>query len=382
MIPREQAAKSQEPLLETVSQSDRIAFDEPTFQRLIAVERKRTERTKAPFVLMLLEVSSQLSDAKRRKTLDAIIHALVGACRDTDLVGWYREGITAGVMFTGLMDTDKSSILTAILNRVSTALRDELTFEQFSQSNITFHFFPDDWEGDGSGPQSNSALYPDIESREKRGRGALLAKRVIDVMGSGAILLLCSPILIGLALAVRLTSRGPILFRQIRVGQFGKNFTFLKFRSMYVNNDSSVHEKYVRKLIESSAVESTQRAGKAGIFKLTNDSRITPIGRFIRRSSLDELPQLINVLKGDMSLVGPRPPIPYELAAYQTWHRRRVLEVRPGITGLWQVTGRSTVKFDEMVRLDLRYATSWSPWMDLKILLMTPLAVIKGSGAY
>ena len=114
------------------------------------------------------------------------------------------------------------------------------------------------------------------------------------------------------------------------------------------------------------------------MYKLTNDKRITPIGKFLRQTSLDELPQLINVLKGDMSLVGPRPPIPYELAAYQTWHRRRVLEVKPGITGLWQVTG-SRVKFDEMVRLDLRYATSWTPWLDLKILIRTPVAVIKGA---
>jgi lipopolysaccharide/colanic/teichoic acid biosynthesis glycosyltransferase len=118
------------------------------------------------------------------------------------------------------------------------------------------------------------------------------------------------------------------------------------------------------------------------VYKITNDKRITPIGKFLRRTSLDELPQFLNVLWGDMSLVGPRPPIPYELAAYQTWHRRRLLDVKPGITGLWQVTGRSTVKFDEMVRLDLRYATSWTPWLDLRILLQTPLAVIKGSGAY
>jgi lipopolysaccharide/colanic/teichoic acid biosynthesis glycosyltransferase len=123
-------------------------------------------------------------------------------------------------------------------------------------------------------------------------------------------------------------------------------------------------------------------SGQKGVYKLTNDKRITPVGKFLRRTSLDELPQLLNVLSGDMSLVGPRPPIPYELATYQTWHRRRVLEVKPGITGLWQVTGRSRVKFDEMVRLDLRYATSWTPWLDLKILLQTPLAVIRGSGAY
>jgi lipopolysaccharide/colanic/teichoic acid biosynthesis glycosyltransferase len=118
------------------------------------------------------------------------------------------------------------------------------------------------------------------------------------------------------------------------------------------------------------------------VFKLTKDRRITPVGNFLRRSSLDELPQLLNVLKGDMSLVGPRPPIPYELAVYQTWHRRRLLEVKPGITGLWQVMGRSQVSFDEMVRLDLRYAMTWTIWMDLRILLRTPMAVIRGSGAY
>jgi lipopolysaccharide/colanic/teichoic acid biosynthesis glycosyltransferase len=118
------------------------------------------------------------------------------------------------------------------------------------------------------------------------------------------------------------------------------------------------------------------------VYKLKDDKRITRVGKFLRRTSLDELPQFINVLMGQMSLVGPRPAIPYELAAYQTWHRRRVLEAKPGITGVWQIAGRSRVRFDEMVRMDLRYAMAWSPWLDLKILLLTPLAVIRGSGAY
>jgi lipopolysaccharide/colanic/teichoic acid biosynthesis glycosyltransferase len=148
---------------------------------------------------------------------------------------------------------------------------------------------------------------------------------------------------------------------------------------MYVNNDHSVHREFVTKLINK---EERADLKSDTVYKLTSDKRITPIGKFLRKTSLDELPQFFNVLCGDMSLVGPRPPIPYELAAYQTWHRRRLLEVKPGITGLWQVTGRSTVDFDEMVRLDLRYATSWSPWLDVKILLRTPLAVIRGCGAY
>ena len=119
-----------------------------------------------------------------------------------------------------------------------------------------------------------------------------------------------------------------------------------------------------------------------GVYKLTNDRRVTRVGKFLRRTSLDELPQLFNVLQGTMSLVGPRPAIPYEVEAYETWHRRRLLEVKPGITGSWQVSGRSRVKFDEMVRLDLQYAKSWSPWMDINILMRTPRAVIGGNGAH
>jgi len=177
-----------------------------------------------------------------------------------------------------------------------------------------------------------------------------------------------------------LTSRGPILFRQQRIGEHGTAFTFLKFRSMYVNNDASKHKEYVRQLIAGEAAKHTNGAGE-GIFKLTNDPRITPVGNFLRRTSLDELPQFINVLRGDMSLVGPRPPVPYEVEAYATWHRRRLLEAKPGITGLWQVEGRSRVGFDDMVRLDLRYARNCSPWLDLKILVQTPKAVIAGNGA-
>ena len=151
---------------------------------------------------------------------------------------------------------------------------------------------------------------------------------------------------------------------------------------MHVNNDPSVHKEYVTKLIAGQAEREGSNGNGKGVYKLTNDRRITPVGKFLRRTSLDELPQFLNVLRGDMSLVGPRPAIPYEVAAYETWHRRRVLEVKPGITGSWQVNGRSRVKFNEMVRLDLQYAKSWSPWMDINILMRTPRAVIRGDGAY
>ena len=194
-------------------------------------------------------------------------------------------------------------------------------------------------------------------------------------------LILSAPLFLMIALAIKVSSKGPVLFKQKRVGLYGQQFTFLKFRSMYVDTDYSVHKEFVTKFIaDETEGQSLNGEGKR-LYKLTADKRISRVGRFLRSTSMDELPQLLNVLKGEMSLVGPRPPIPYEVAVYETWHRRRVLEAKPGITGLWQVTARSSVKFDEMVRLDLRYSATWSPWLDLKILLQTPFAVIKGTGA-
>jgi lipopolysaccharide/colanic/teichoic acid biosynthesis glycosyltransferase len=151
---------------------------------------------------------------------------------------------------------------------------------------------------------------------------------------------------------------------------------------MHVNNDAREHREYVKKLIAGTAERQRSSGQSGGVYKLIKDPRITRLGSLLRRSSLDELPQFLNVLQGNMSLVGPRPPVPYEVEAYDIWHRRRLLEAKPGITGLWQINGRSRVKFDEMVRLDLRYAQSWSPWMDIQILLRTPVAVVLGAGAH
>ncbi len=359
---------------------ERRDLDEESFRRVIAVERKRTERSKAPFVLMLLEVANQNSE-RATQALESSMSVLLAASRDTDLVGWYKEKTTIGALFTGLVASDKSTVLTTILSRVSNSLRGELSFEQFNLINISLHYYPDDWDQDGPGRPSNPALYPDLSNRANGKQPLLILKRAIDVIGGLILSLICLPFCALIAIAIKATSKGPILFRQMRVGQHGRQFVFLKFRSMYADNDHSVHREYVTKLINNETPAGSARKPDT-VYKLTGDKRITPIGRFLRRTSLDELPQFLNVLRGDMSLVGPRPPIPYELAAYQTWHRRRLLEVKPGVTGLWQVTGRSTVDFDAMVRLDLKYAIAWSPWLDIKILLRTPLAVIRGSGAY
>jgi exopolysaccharide biosynthesis polyprenyl glycosylphosphotransferase len=204
-------------------------------------------------------------------------------------------------------------------------------------------------------------------------------KRVVDVAGSLALLLLLSPLFATIAMLLKLTSPGPVLFRQTRIGQTAKPFTMLKFRTMRADADPGLHHEFVTRFIKSSA--QLHPAGRKAVFKLTNDPRVTPVGRVLRKTSLDELPQLWNVLRGDMSLVGPRPPLPYEVEQYRPWHWRRVLDAKPGITGLWQVTGRSRTTFDEMVRLDLRYVRSRSLWTDIKILLATPRAVLSGKGA-
>jgi lipopolysaccharide/colanic/teichoic acid biosynthesis glycosyltransferase len=361
-------------------ESERRVLDEESFRRVIAIERKRTERSKAPFVLMLLEVTNQSAE-KAASPLETVMSVLLATSRDTDLVGWYKSKTTIGALFTGLVAGDKSSILMTILSRATNTLRDELSFEQFNLINISLHYYPDDWDENGPGRPSNPALYPDLSTQASGKKPLLILKRGLDIVGGLILSLLCLPFCVLIAILIKATSKGPVLFRQMRVGQHGRQFVFLKFRSMYVDNDHSIHREYVTKLINNETPAGV--AAKPGtVFKLTSDKRITPVGRFLRKTSLDELPQFLNVLCGEMSLVGPRPPIPYELAAYQTWHRRRLLEVKPGITGLWQVTGRSTVDFDAMVRLDLKYATSWSPWLDIKILLRTPLAVIRGSGAY
>jgi lipopolysaccharide/colanic/teichoic acid biosynthesis glycosyltransferase len=352
---------------------------EEVFRRMISLERKRSERTQRPFILLLMDTGRAEATAKNGRILLDILSALQAATRETDVMGWYETNSAVGVMFTEIT-LENNLILSTILGRISDVLRGRLTTEQFSQIKFSFHLFPEEWDSNNPERQSNPTLYPDLHKRDGNNRLGRALKRGMDILGSLVLLILLSPVFFVIAAAVKLTSRGPILFRQKRIGEHGTAFTFLKFRSMYVNNDASQHKEYVRQLIAGQAAKQTNDAGE-GIFKLTNDPRITSVGNFLRRSSLDELPQFINVLRGDMSLVGPRPPVPYEVEAYATWHRRRLLEAKPGITGLWQVQGRSRVGFDDMVRLDLRYARHSSPWLDLKILVQTPRAVIAGNGA-
>jgi lipopolysaccharide/colanic/teichoic acid biosynthesis glycosyltransferase len=370
------------PPSKVASAGEREVLNEEAFQRMVAVERKRTERSRKPFLLMLLDADNHQGPEKNVKALNNILAALLPSTRETDVIGWYKNRVAVGVIFTGLLVDDKNAILSTMLTRVSTTLRGSLTFDQFNQVSISFHFFPDEWDHDVSGRPSNPALYPDLSSRDNDKRSLLSIKRLMDIAGSTTALIMCSPLFLITAVAIKASSKGPVFFRQQRVGQYGRQFTFLKFRSMHANSDPSVHKEYVMRLIAGQAGREASNGPSESVYKLTNDRRVTRVGKFLRRTSLDELPQFLNVLRGDMSLVGPRPPIPYEVAAYETWHRSRVLEVKPGITGSWQVKGRSRVKFDEMVRLDLQYARSWSPWLDINILVRTPAAVLRGDGAH
>lgn len=201
--------------------------------------------------------------------------------------------------------------------------------------------------------------------------GQLIAKRAIDALVATVVLAIGLIPMGAIALAIRASSDGPILFRQSRVGKDGRHFTLVKFRCM-VNGAEELRAELMR--LHDGTVDPR-------LFKLRNDPRLTRIGRLLRRWSLDELPQFWHVLKGEMSLVGPRPQLPAEVAVYDEWHHQR-LQVTPGLTGLWQVNGRSNLSFDEMVRLDLYYAEHWSPWLDIKIVLRTVPAVLLGRGAY
>lgn len=342
------------------------------FVRTLALERKRAERSRQCFVLMLLESAALMNGTG---ALEIIVESLGRCTRETDIKGWYKACSVIGVVFTEIGSSSGRAAANVLSEKVNGALGSVLSAEQMRGIRISFHLYPEDWENGGHGCPLDPALYPDLLSGPDPRKHARLVKRCMDVAGSLGALLLLSPALAAIALLIKLTSKGPVLFKQTRIGQHGRRFTFLKFRSMYENGDQRIHEEHVKGLISGKRRQQVAH-------KLKDDPRVTPLGKILRKTSLDELPQFLNVLSGEMSLVGPRPPIAYEYLAYEPWHRRRLLAVKPGITGPWQVEGRSRVKFEDMVRMDLNYASSWSFWTDLKILFRTPKAVLSGSGAY
>lgn len=206
-----------------------------------------------------------------------------------------------------------------------------------------------------------------------------ILKRIFDIIFSTLSLLILSPLFLMLSVLIKIDSKGPVLFIQERLGKDAKPFLLYKFRSMKINNDNTIHKNYLNNLIRKGKHYKDDK--NKLIYKISNDPRVTKFGLFLRKTSLDELPQLINVIKNDMSLVGPRPCLDYEYKIYDEWHKRR-LNVLPGLTGIWQVKGRSAVNFDDMVAMDLYYVENWSFWMDLKIIFQTIPKVLFARGAH
>lgn len=216
--------------------------------------------------------------------------------------------------------------------------------------------------------------------REPLSGGARLVKRAFDITIASLALLILSPLWLLIAALIKIDSKGPVIYKQERVGMDGRIFLFYKFRTMRVDADDQLHREYQRKFIAGRAEANVGDKDRPA-YKLRVDSRVTGLGRILRRLSLDEIPQLLNVLRGDMSVVGPRPPIPYEVENYELWHRKR-LDMKPGVTGLWQVSGRNRLPFEEMVRLDLFYIENWSLLLDLRIILRTLPVMMRGDDAY
>jgi len=358
------------------------------FHRLLDRERCRSDRNSHPFSLVLLDIEGQEPANLRR-----LCHLLASRIRLTDDVGWFNDD-HIGVL---LPDTPEDGANTFVkdlrrsLERLSCevgirfytygggAISRETLSRRPTHPALAASALGEPYREiqtqestnetrEAAGPAEVPADIPAEDMRDLFLRPLPWWKRVEDILGSLAALVVFSPLFLLIAIGVKLSSPGPVIFRQRRVGRGGKTFTFYKFRTMYVDA-----EQRKKELLSKNEMDGP-------VFKMRNDPRVTPFGRFLRRTSLDELPQLWNVLLGDMTLVGPRPPTPDEVPYYDRWHRRR-LDVMGGITGLWQVSGRNEVPFQEWMRMDARYIRKTSLWTDFKILVRTVWAVLSRRGA-
>lgn len=336
----------------------------------LRAEKRRVDRSKSPLSIALLSFpKGAMSDQKLIQEMLKLLHKNT---RETDIKGWVEHDVIGLI----LPDTNEEGVKRCVqkisngnagikFSAITGTHPDHLFQNLLTEEQGYPDFFPVD-------------LDQPAESRSLQ----ISLKRIMDIVGSIVGLMLFSPFMLFAAIAIKITSPGPIIFKQSRFGKRGIHFSLYKFRSMYSNGDDKIHREYVTNLIKGELEKIDQGDGEAPLYKMKSDPRITPVGRIIRVTSVDELPQFLNVLRGEMSLVGPRPPIFYEVEEYEPWHLRRILEVKPGITGMWQVSGRSSTSFDDMVRLDLKYVQNWSLWLDVKILLKTVKAVICPKGAY
>ena len=355
----------------------RHVLDQELFRDAIVRERKRADRFDQTFLLLQVSLKN-ISAQDRESVCAAAMEALWAIRRPVDVLGWFATGSILALLMPEIR-VSHAAARGEVIRALERVLARRLDASVIAKLPIRVRV-----QTGSDATRRQAGFRPERLAIKGRGQKAQVllrdgTKRTLDIGASSLLLLLMAPLFLLIALAVKLTSPGPVLFRQERVGQTGERFRMLKFRTMHVDADKTLHQQYVTQFIKANGAASG--SGVEAVFKIVDDPRITRVGHFLRKSSLDELPQFWNVLRGDMSLVGPRPPLPYEVEEYRHWHHRRVLEAKPGITGLWQVVGRSRTTFDEMVRLDLRYARTRSLWLDVRILLATPRAVISGKGA-
>src|ERR1700756_2772685 len=285
-----------------VPQGREEVLAETTFHALLTHERRRAERSRKPFVLMLLEMHALHAKSVGASFSERVKSAIAGATRETDLTGWYEEGRILAVIFAELNVEGNIPVAELLRSKIETALRDSVGTKAAARIVITTHIFPESWNQNGTERPADLKLYPDLSQKASKKRVPIVVKRGIDVLGSALLLLVLSPILAAIALAIKLTSKGPVIFEQERLGQFGTKFKCLKFRTMYTNNDPKIHREYVQNFIAGQTQAAESNGDEPGVYKLTNDPRVTAIGRFLRRTSLDEFPQFWNVLRGEMSL--------------------------------------------------------------------------------
>ncbi|MCI0589991.1 MAG: sugar transferase [Gammaproteobacteria bacterium] len=353
-----------------ISSSQTRLLPKPYFLKHLRIEKRRAERSKAPLTIALIKFENNTSD--ELDNYEKFIIPLSEYLRETDIIGYVDHNVI-GVIFPHTTQKGAEQCVSKLTNgyekppfSIVTATFPDQLFHRFSAKQ--------------EDPETLSPYFLEDSTESIPLRNLL--KRGVDIVGSLLAILILSPVMLITALIITTTSTGPVLFKQIRLGRKGVPFTFYKFRSMRSSVDESIHREYITKFINGKLEEINQGDMTKPLYKLKSDPRVTRIGRIIRKTSIDELPQLFNVLRGDMSLVGPRPPLPYEAEQYQSWHLRRILEMKPGITGLWQVEGRSETSFDDMVRLDLRYIRSCSFMLDVKILIKTVKVVIQSIGAH
>jgi lipopolysaccharide/colanic/teichoic acid biosynthesis glycosyltransferase len=366
-------------------------YPRPLLRKMIREEKIRACRTGRTFSLVLFNPHKFISEngTGRGKFVETIARIMSQETKETNIIGewgeWDRK--TLGIL---LLDTPPESAF-ELINKLTSKIRAEgykiiesprkEIFKVFAFRSAKRDKAPDNGNRRGEGSLSLNRKVRDLSTfRNLEARHELL-KCILDVSVSSTLLALLSPVFLLCAILIKIDSPGPVFYRQRRIGKGGKPFTFLKFRTMHENSDEKIHQEHVKQLMNGEAgLSNTGRPGEKS-YKLTEDGRVSKLGKFLRKTSIDELPQLINVLKGEMTLVGPRPHPIYEVELYDLWQSYR-LNLRPGITGMGQVYGRFNTDYEDVYRLDLQYFKNASFILDLKILFKTFSIVFSGRGAY